>query len=237
MKTFGKGLNNMKNVAKKLLQFQTEVGAIKKDSDNPFYKSKYFNIDTLIDVIKPVLNKVGLILLQPLISVDGKPSIKTQIIDSESGESIESTIELPPFADAQKMGSIITYLRRYSITSMLFLEAEDDDGNSVSNGQNSTKTAPPNNFKPKYTPPPVKPSDKPLKTKEDMAKEEVKKLCDEVALSTLTVIKTKEDYEKFVKEKTGFDLKPEFYNMIITRLKSIKSANEFEKDLGEPVKT
>lgn len=74
-------------------------------------------------------------------------------------------------------------------------------------------------------------------SKEETEKLEIVKLCTEIGLTTLTVFNTKEDYEKFVKEKTGFDLKPEFYNMIITRLKSIKSANEFEKDLGEPVKT
>lgn len=74
-------------------------------------------------------------------------------------------------------------------------------------------------------------------SKEETEKLEIVKLCTEIGLTTLTVFNTKEDYEKFVKEKTGFDLKPEFYNMIITRLKSIKSANEFEKDLAEPAKT
>jgi hypothetical protein len=223
---------HMKSIQNKLLKFQEKVGAIKKDSQNPFFKSSYFNIDTLLGTIKPILNEVGLVLLQPLTTLDGKPALVTKILDSESEESIEGTVVLPENNDAQKMGGIITYFRRYCIQSMLSLEAEDDDGNMASHGQNSTKSMPP---KPPANKPPVippKPPEKPLKTKEDLLKEEVKKLCDEIGLSTLTVLKTKEDYEKFVKDKTGFKLEPAFHNMILTRLKSIKSALEFE-----PVKT
>ena len=224
----------MKSIQNKLLKFQEKVGAIKKDSQNPFFKSSYFNIDTLLGTIKPILNEVGLVLLQPLTTLDGKPALVTKILDSESEEFIEGTVVLPENNDAQKMGGIITYFRRYCIQSMLSLEAEDDDGNSASNGQNSTKFAP---QKPQVSKTTTPPQNEPVKTKEGLAKEEIKKLCDEIGLSTLTVLKTKEDYEKFVKEKTGFKLEPAFHNMIITRLKSIKSSNEFEKDLGEPVKT
>lgn len=204
----------MKNIQKKLLQFQEKVGAIKKDSTNPFFKSSYFNIDTLLATIKPILNEVGLVLLQPLTTFDGKPALVTKILDSETEESIEGTVVLPESPDAQKMGGIITYFRRYCIQSMLSLEAEDDDGNSASNN-NSNKNS---SQKPPASKPPLG------KSKEDIAKEQVKNICDEIGLSTLTVLKTKEDYEKFVKEKTGFELKPAMYQMIITSLNRIKTA-------------
>ena len=115
----------------KLLEFQKRVGTISKDSTNPFFKSNYFDINKLIEVIKPILNELGLVLLQPLVmgEVNGKLAIKTIIIDSETDkELISGCAVLPENPDPQKMGSIITYYRRYSIQSLLFLQAEDTDG-------------------------------------------------------------------------------------------------------------
>ena len=117
---------------KKLLAVQKEIGAIGKDSTNPFFKSAYFDINKLLDVAKPILNSHGLVLLQPLSNINGVASIKTMIIDPESGQSIEENTPLTQNADPQKMGSAITYFRRYSLQSLLGLQAEDDDGNKAS---------------------------------------------------------------------------------------------------------
>ena len=54
------------SVYAKLLEVQKEVGAIGKDSTNPFYKSKYFDINKLIEVVSPILSKNGLLLIQPI---------------------------------------------------------------------------------------------------------------------------------------------------------------------------
>jgi len=117
---------------KKLLAVQKEIGAIGKDSTNPFFKSAYFDINKLLDVAKPILNSHGLVLLQPLSNINGVASIKTMIIDPESGQSIEENTPLTQNPDPQKMGSAITYFRRYSLQSLLGLQAEDDDGNKAS---------------------------------------------------------------------------------------------------------
>jgi hypothetical protein len=111
---------------------QQELGVIKKEADNPFFKSKYFDINALIDHVKPTMNKHGLLVMQPLVSVDGKPALETAIIDSESGDIFKAVTPLPENPDPQKTGSIITYFRRYALQSLLFLEAEDDDGNQAS---------------------------------------------------------------------------------------------------------
>lgn len=71
------------------------------------------------------------------------------------------------------------------------------------------------------------------KNLEDIAKKEILKLCNDLALTSLTTLSTKEDYEKFVKTNTGLDLKKENYNDIIKELKSKKDAQEFEADLSE----
>lgn len=116
----------------KLHILQTKVGAIAKDATNPFYKSKYFDINSLIATIKPILNEVGLTILQPLGVTEGKSVLTTIILDSESGDQLASSaVILPDNLDPQKMGSAITYYRRYSLQSMLLLEAEDDDANST----------------------------------------------------------------------------------------------------------
>ena len=115
------------SIYKKLLEFQKEVGAIAKDSKNPFFKSKYFDINKLIEVVKPVLSKHGLILLQPI----KDNNVYSQIVDSVNGDIIESCLELPNLTDPQKIGSAISYYRRYTLSSLLGLQAEDEDGNGL----------------------------------------------------------------------------------------------------------
>jgi hypothetical protein len=116
---------------KKLLEIQKEIGAIKKDATNPFYKSKYFDINSLLEQVKPILNKHGVILLQALTHIGDKLALSTALLDSDTGEKILDICPLPEVADAQKAGSAITYFRRYALQSLLALEAEDDDGNGA----------------------------------------------------------------------------------------------------------
>ena len=120
------------SIYKKLLEVQKEVGAISKDSKNPFFKSKYFDINQLIEHVQPVLNKYGLVLLQP---IEGG-SVSSIIIDSEQKDNDDiqvcSSLELPQLSDPQKLGSCITYYRRYTLASLLGLQAEDDDANLAS---------------------------------------------------------------------------------------------------------
>lgn len=142
----------MKELLPKLLAIQTKIGAVSKTETNPFYNSRYFDINTLIAHIKPYLEEQKLVLVQPLSSIEGRPALKTTLFDTESGESLEDTIILSENSDPQKMGSIITYYRRYAIQSLFLLEAEDDDGNAASKqapkavvkpqGQPATQAAP-----------------------------------------------------------------------------------------------
>ena len=117
---------------KKLLEVQKKIGAIHKDSTNPFFKSHYFDINALLEAVKPVLSEQGLVLLQPLTNINGASAIKTILMDTETGESLEFETPLTQNPDPQKMGSAITYFRRYSLQSLLGLQAQDDDGNKAS---------------------------------------------------------------------------------------------------------
>ena len=119
------------SIYKKLLEVQKEVGAISKDSKNPFFKSKYFDINQLIEHVQPVLNKHGLVLTQPI--QDGNVSSVINDVDSKEGVNmIVSSLPLPQLTDPQKLGSCITYYRRYTLASLLGLQAEDDDANLAS---------------------------------------------------------------------------------------------------------
>ena len=116
------------SIYKKLYKVQKEIGAISKDSTNPFYKSKYFDINSLIKQLMPILEKHNLLLLQPI----SEGSQYSKIVDVDNGDSVESSLSLPIDLDALKIGSAITYYRRYTLQSLLGLQAEDDDGNNAS---------------------------------------------------------------------------------------------------------
>lgn len=122
----------------KLLKIQEEIGVIKKESTNPFYNSKYFDINALLAEVKPILNKNGVVLLQVLEELNGKNVLRTTITDAESKENVGGTVILPEVSDPQKFGSVLTYYRRYALQSLLALEAEDDDAN-VASGKKEAK--------------------------------------------------------------------------------------------------
>jgi hypothetical protein len=118
----------MKNLYLKLAEVKREVGKVSKNSKNPHFKNTYADLNALIDAVEPILLEKGLLMLQPI----QNGNVTTIIIDCESSESIESSILLPALSDPQKLGSAITYFRRYTLQSLLSLQAEDDDANKAS---------------------------------------------------------------------------------------------------------
>jgi hypothetical protein len=115
----------MKNIAKKLAEFQKLSQKVVRDSKNPHYRSKYASLDAVLDAIRAPLLEAGLIAIQ---RVD-EDFLITNIMDLDSPESIDSRIKLIGATDMQKLGSALTYARRYSLLTLLGLGQEDDDGN------------------------------------------------------------------------------------------------------------
>jgi hypothetical protein len=126
----------MKELNEKLFDLQQEVGGISKDTNNPFYKSKYFDVNSLIKQLQPLLKKHRLLLLQPIEDA----AVTTKIICIDSNIGTQSSIALPDMNDPQKLGSAITYYRRYTLASLLGLQADDDDANIASGKVFNTKT-------------------------------------------------------------------------------------------------
>jgi len=112
----------------KLFNLQQEIGTISKDAKNPFYKSKYFDINSLIKQLHPLLNKHRLLLLQPI----EEDMVMSKLICVDGTGGVISGLKLPEINDPQKLGSCITYYRRYTLGSLLGLQAEDDDANAAS---------------------------------------------------------------------------------------------------------
>jgi hypothetical protein len=123
--------NKMGAILTKIAKIKKKVGKISKDSENPFFKSKYFDINTLLEHLEPLLQEEGLVLLQPI----RENQVWSEIIDIESNQGISSSMTLPELTDPQKMGSAVTYYRRYTLASLLALQSEDDDGNLASSKQ------------------------------------------------------------------------------------------------------
>lgn len=117
----------MKELLKALANVKKDIGKISKFETNPFFKSKYFDINGLLEHVEPLLSHYGLLLLQPI----ENNKVKSVIYEVESGNFVSSEIELPNLTDPQKLGSAITYYRRYTLQSLLGLQAEDDDGNKA----------------------------------------------------------------------------------------------------------
>lgn len=127
--------DSIKEIALALCNFNKTVGAITKSSENPFFKSSYADLSSIIMHITPHLNNNGLVIIQTGSEVDENSvawqkctKVTTRLIHT-SGEWIEDSVLVPMGkVDAQGMGSAFTYGRRYGIQALLNLPAVDDDG-------------------------------------------------------------------------------------------------------------
>lgn len=132
----------MKNIAAALIKAKANFPAIFKGRINPHFKSKYAALDAILEAIDAPLGEAGILLVQPTIIRDGITILSTQLIHAESGESIESELILPVITDPQKLGSAMTYYRRFSICSILAIAPEDDDdGNTAASNIKSAQPA------------------------------------------------------------------------------------------------
>jgi hypothetical protein len=111
-----------------LAKAQKNIGAASKGAANPFFRSKYADLGAVMEACKEALNNEGITILQPVTTTEGKHAVETVLLH-ESGEFISSTMALElTKTNMQDLGSAISYARRYSLQSLVFIPAEDDDG-------------------------------------------------------------------------------------------------------------
>ena len=128
----------MKEIYKSIAEFQQECPAILKDTSGFGYK--YADLPAILTVINPILKKNGLGFYQ-CVNMD---QLKTVIFHVETGQEIESNTSIPQgvqlkgMNDFQVLGSAITYIRRYALSSMLGIVTDKD---TDAQGEQTGKTA------------------------------------------------------------------------------------------------
>mgnify|MGYP001432771798 CR=1 FL=1 len=128
-------------ISKALAKFQSEVKQPLKDADNPFFKSKYVPLESVVEAITDIAPNHGLSFVQwALNDENGRVGVATMVMH-ETGEFIEFD---PVFMNAEKntpqgAGSLITYLKRYSLSAVFGITSDQDDDGNESSGNNQQK--------------------------------------------------------------------------------------------------
>ena len=125
---------NIGAIAPALIKAQSQMQGISKEGKNPAFKSKYVTLDSILDTLRPILTSNGLMLTQGSQQPETMQSVtvESRIIHT-SGEWISTTVTIPVTKpDAHGLGSALTYGRRYSVSALLAISAdEDDDANGA----------------------------------------------------------------------------------------------------------
>lgn len=122
----------LKELAGAMAKAQGQIKGALKDSANPFFKSKYADLASVVEAIREPLASHGLSYVQIAHDHDSAAKIETVILHS-SGEWLScGAVSVPVSkADAQGFGSAMTYARRYSLSAAFGVAPEDDDGNAA----------------------------------------------------------------------------------------------------------
>ena len=122
---------NLNELALALSKAQGIMKGAVKDSNNPFFKSSYADLQSVWEAIREPLANNGLSVTQLLNYIDNKPTLQTLLLHS-SGQFIGSEVTIPVTkSDPQSLGSAITYMRRYSLAAIVGLYQVDDDAESA----------------------------------------------------------------------------------------------------------
>ena len=118
-------------IALALSKAQEAIQDAEKSSANPFFKTKYADLSSVLNEIRAVFPRNGLALVQsPFTAENGNIGVTTMVVHS-SGQWMSDSIDIPAQGKnlAQESGSVITYLRRYSASAFAGIAQADSDAN------------------------------------------------------------------------------------------------------------
>ena len=124
-------LDQIRELAQALIKVQEQLQPATKDANNPFTKSKYATLNSIMDSCRDALLSNGIWLCQyPVPTEPGYLGLVTKLTHAESGQWQSSLAVVPlPKADPQGVGISMTYIRRYALSAMLGIVTEvDTDG-------------------------------------------------------------------------------------------------------------
>ena len=119
-------------IATALAKAQATLENVSKDRENPHFRSRYATLSGVLDEVRPKLAAQGISIFQaPVNGESDSIGVTTRLLHS-SGQWIESAVFVRPTKfDAQGVGSVLTYLRRYSLMAVSGVGPEDDDANAA----------------------------------------------------------------------------------------------------------
>ena len=110
-----------------LAKAQGELQNVHKNAANPFFKSKYADLAEVLNIIRPVMADNGISITQHPSYGEGNVYVTT-LVSHSSGQWMQSCLSAPVAkADAQAVGSAVSYCRRYAIASIAMVAQTDDD--------------------------------------------------------------------------------------------------------------
>lgn len=117
-----------------LFEIQKKLLTFHKDGSNPFYKSSYLTLDNLLDKLLPICNETGILIYHK--TQDNM--VKTVVTTPKWDEEVVSSFPLGSLNDPQKIGSYITYAKRYNLSQIFNIVTDDDDdgNNAIARKQN-----------------------------------------------------------------------------------------------------
>jgi len=118
-------------LVKALARVQRDLDPAVKNATNPFFQSKYADLESVWDSCRELLTDAGLVVIQTMDDTDGGITLITTLAH-ESGQYISGRLRMNPEKNTpQGIGSAITYARRYALAAMVGIVTDDDDGNEA----------------------------------------------------------------------------------------------------------
>lgn len=134
---------NVTEIFKALGIAQAAFTTVAKENENPFFKSKYADFTSIVEMLRPILGKNGLSFVQ-MPSLEGERMVLVTRICHQSGQWIESSCPIKTQKeDPQSLGSAVTYFRRYALSATLGIatgEGDDDAERGMNRGEERPST-------------------------------------------------------------------------------------------------
>ena len=125
-----------------IAQAQGEVENATKSATNSHFKNRYADLAEVLNTVRPVFARHGLAIIQSVSSDQQLVTVATTIAHKEGGFVTSSMSCTSPTSKIQDLGSMVTYLRRYSVAAMTCISQADDDGNAASQRPAKASTEP-----------------------------------------------------------------------------------------------
>lgn len=132
---------SIKDITESLIKVQSELVQPKKDAINPFHKSQYVTLDSVVKTIKDLCASYGIWYTQAIVSNENSVGVQTAIFHTSGQYIIHDPFYFPLQQQTpQGAASASTYSRRYSLCAAFGIVAEDDDdGNFASKAADKQK--------------------------------------------------------------------------------------------------